>query len=92
MNRAESGDDNDDGGRVQLARLFENFNAMGAGLVEIEIGNDEVGGVFVEGGEGGRPVGEREYLVPLLAKQFGDHLNHGQIVINEDYFCHWRES
>ena len=34
-------------------------------------------------GEGGAAVGEGKYLVPFLAEQLGDHLHHGQVIIDQ---------
>jgi len=44
--------------------------------------------MFGKRGESGVPIREGKDLVPFLTKEFGDHLDHGQIVIDEYYFRH----
>ena len=49
------------------------------------------GECVVSAASGGAAVGEGEDLVPFLAEQLGDHLHHGQVVINQQDFGHGRD-
>ena len=61
---------------------------MRARFVEVQISNDKVRGMFGDRCQRRITVGEGQDLVPLLAQQFGDHLDHGQIVIHQEHFRH----
>jgi hypothetical protein len=69
------------GGFIARA-FFDDLQSVGGGLVEVQVGDDELG---LMGGEAvDRPVqvGERKNLMPISAEQVGDHLDHGQLVID----------
>ena len=38
--------------------------------------------------DGGGQVRERKHLMAILAQEVGDHLNHGQLVVNKKHFGH----
>lgn len=84
----EAGDHDDDGGGGEGAGLADDLEAMRAGLVEVEIGDDEIGLMFGEGIGDAIGVGEGEDVVTLAAEDFGDHLHHGQLVIDENDLGH----
>ncbi len=89
---AEPGDHDDDSGWGEGAGLADDFEAVWPGLVEVEIGDDEIGLVFGEGIGDAVGIGEGEDLMSLAAEDLGDHLHHGQLVIDENDLGHGRHA
>lgn len=85
---AEAGDHDDDGRGREGTGLADDFEAVGTGLVEVEIGDDEIRLMFDEGVGDTVGIGEGEDLVTFAAEDFGDHLHHGQLVIDENDLGH----
>ncbi len=78
-----SGDDNDGGGRIERARLLQDFQAVRAGFVKIEVGDDQFRALGFEGFDGVVEGAKGKDLVPFAAQEFGDHLDHGHFVVNQ---------
>src|ERR1051325_7274744 len=81
LDRAKTGDHDRHRGRVERARLLHNLHPVRAVLVEVQVGDDEVGRGGLERLERSGAVGEADDLVALFADQFGDHLHHRRFVI-----------
>src|SRR4051812_43738828 len=71
-----------------LASLLQDFEPVRPGFVEVKISDDQFRSMLCEAGQSGDAVGVREDLVSLMPQQFGHHLHHGKIVINQKDFGH----
>lgn len=92
LDGAEPGDDNDDGWRVEGARFLKNLKTVGPGFVEVKIADYQFRLDCFNSFDGGWIVVERENLVPFGTQKFGDHLHHGDLVVNNQHFGHEAES
>ena len=88
FDRAEPRDDNDYRRRVQPAGFVENIKSLRSRFIEIKVGDDELGSDCLDRFRGSVAIGKWHNLVPFGAEQFGDHLDHGHLVIGKQHFGH----
>jgi hypothetical protein len=88
LERPEARDDDDDGRWGERAGALEHVHAGGAGLAEVEVGDDDLRGEAFERLHRARALVEGNDLVALRAEDFGDDLNRKQIIFHEHYFGH----
>ncbi len=86
--RAVAGDDDDHRRRCQLARFADDFQAVRPCLVEVKVGDHQLGQVRGHRSGRGMAAGEGKDFMSFLAQQFSNHLHHGQFVIYQKHSGH----
>ena len=88
LHRAERGDDDDDGGRMERTGFAQNVQTLLAAGIEMEIGDDKIGVVFLQCIVGRVALIERKHLVPAGSKQLADRLDHRHLIIDHEDLGH----
>ncbi len=76
LDGTKPGNDNDDGGRHQLAGLLQDLQPVGPGLIQIKVCDDQLRCMSRQCSSGGLAVSEGENFMSLLAQQVGHRLHH----------------
>jgi hypothetical protein len=81
--RAKPGNDDHHRRRRHRARLLHHLQPVRPGLVEIKVRDHQVWRMRRQPRKRRAAAGEGEYLMPFLTQQLGDHLHHGQVIIDQ---------